>query len=120
MLRRTPASTCSVYLDRFVGNTSNLTALGIVWLAVTALMLLSTIEGAFNAIWRVEAPRPFMMRLVAYWTTLTLGPLLIGTGLSLSTVIVRGREYGAARHRFRRRCQRPGIVLAVRASPRWA
>lgn len=75
------------YLDRFVSNTSNLTALGIVWLAVTAIMLLSTIEGAFNAIWRVDAPRPLMMRLIAYWTTLTLGPLLLGAGLSLSTVI---------------------------------
>jgi membrane protein len=75
------------YLDRFVANTSNLTALGIVWLAVTAIMLLATIEGAFNAIWRVESPRPLMMRLIAYWTTLTLGPLLIGAGLSLSTVL---------------------------------
>ena len=74
------------YLDRFVANTSNLTVLGVVWLAVTAIMLLSTIESAFNAIWRVDSPRPLMMRLIAYWTTLTLGPLLLGAGLSLSTV----------------------------------
>lgn len=75
------------YLDEFVANTSNLTALGIVWLAATSIMLLATVEGAFNAIWRVESPRPLMMRLVAYWTTLTLGPLLFGAGLSLSTVL---------------------------------
>ncbi len=75
------------YLDRFVANTSDLTALGIVWLAVTAIMLLSTIEAAFNAIWRVDSPRPLMMRLIAYWTTLTLGPLLLGVGLSMSTVL---------------------------------
>ncbi len=75
------------YLDQFVSNTSNLTALGIVWLAVTAIMLLSTIESGFNAIWRVDSPRSLMMRLVAYWTTLTLGPLLLGAGLSISTVI---------------------------------
>jgi membrane protein len=75
------------YLDRFVANTRNLTALGIVWLAVTAIMLLSTIEAGFNAIWRVDSPRPLIKRLIAYWTTLTLGPLLLGAGLSLSTVI---------------------------------
>ncbi|MFT5180719.1 MAG: membrane protein, partial [Alphaproteobacteria bacterium] len=75
------------YLDRFVSNTSHLTAFGIVWLAVTAIMLLSTIEAAFNSIWRVDSPRPLMMRLVAYWTTLTLGPLLLGAGLSLSTIL---------------------------------
>jgi membrane protein len=64
-----------------------LTALGIVWLAVTAIMLLSTIEAGFNAIWRVDSPRPLIKRLIAYWTTLTLGPLLLGAGLSLSKVI---------------------------------
>ena len=83
------------YLDKFVSNTSNLTALGIVWLAVTAIMLLSTIESGFNAIWRVDSPRPLMMRLVAYWTTLTLGPLLLGAGLSLSTVIFAAGNFSA-------------------------
>jgi membrane protein len=83
------------YLDQFVSNTSNLTALGIVWLAVTAIMLLSTIESGFNAIWRVDSPRPLMMRLVAYWTTLTLGPLLLGAGLSLSTVIFASENLSA-------------------------
>ncbi|MDG2270371.1 MAG: YihY family inner membrane protein, partial [Alphaproteobacteria bacterium] len=73
------------YVDRFVSNTSQLTVLGVIWLAVTAVMLLSTIESAFNAIWRVEKSRPIAMRLLAYWTTLTLGPLLMGAGLSLST-----------------------------------
>jgi membrane protein len=83
------------YLDKFVANTSNLTALGIVWLAVTAIMLLSTIEAAFNAIWRVDSARPLIMRLVAYWTTLTLGPLLLGAGLSLSTVIFASSNFSA-------------------------
>lgn len=75
------------YVDRFVSNTSQLTALGVIWLAVTAVMLLSTIESAFNAIWRVERSRAIGMRLLAYWTTLTLGPLLLGAGLSLSTAV---------------------------------
>lgn len=83
------------YLDRFVANTRNLTALGIVWLAVTALMLLSTIEAGFNAIWRVESPRPLIKRLIAYGTTLTLGPLLLGAGLSLSTALFAAGNFSA-------------------------
>ncbi|MBO6784436.1 MAG: YihY family inner membrane protein [Alphaproteobacteria bacterium] len=83
------------YLDRFVSNTSELTVLGVVWLAVTALMLLSTIESAFNAIWRVEKSRPFATRLLAYWTTLTLGPLLLGAGLSLSTALFAVNNFEA-------------------------
>ncbi len=96
------------YVDRFVSNTSELTTLGVVWLAVTAVMLLSTIETAFNAIWRIEKPRPLAMRLVAYWTTLTLGPLLLGAGLSVSTAFAMnnfmplGLDFGVIRNFFLR------------------
>jgi len=83
------------YVDRFVSNTSQLTVLGVVRLAVTAIMLLSTIESAFNAIWRVEKSRPFSMRLLAYWTTLTLGPLLMGAGLSFSTAVFAANNFQA-------------------------
>ncbi|MGY8957861.1 MAG: YihY family inner membrane protein, partial [Alphaproteobacteria bacterium] len=83
------------YVDTFVSNTSQLTALGVIWLAVTAIMLLSTIESAFNAIWRVEKSRPFGMRLLAYWATLTLGPLLMGAGLSFSTALFAVNNFQA-------------------------
>ncbi len=73
------------YVDTFVSNTAQLTTVGVVGLAVTAVMLLANIEGAFNIIWRVTQSRPLATRLIAYWTVLTLGPLLLGTGLSLST-----------------------------------
>ncbi len=73
------------YLDTFVSNTAQLTAVGVIGLAVTAVMLLANIEGAFNIIWRVNQARPLAIRLTAYWTVLTLGPLMLGTGLSLST-----------------------------------
>jgi len=92
------------YVDRFVSNTSELTTLGVVWLAVTAVMLLSTIETAFNAIWRIEKPRPLGMRLIAFWTTLTLGPLLLGAGLSVSTAFAMnnfmplGLDFGVIRN----------------------
>lgn len=96
------------YVDRFVSNTSELTTLGVIWLAVTAIMLLSTIEAAFNAIWRIEKSRPLGMRLVAYWTTLTLGPLLLGAGLSVSTAfavnnfMTLGLDFGVVRNFFLR------------------
>ncbi len=75
------------YLDRFVGNTGQLTTVGVVGLAVTTLLLLSTIESAFNVIWGVTEPRALVTRLIAYWTTVTLGPLLLGAGISLSTYL---------------------------------
>ncbi|MCZ6861094.1 MAG: YihY family inner membrane protein [Alphaproteobacteria bacterium] len=74
-------------LTKFVANTGQLTAIGIVILAVTALMLLSTIEESFNVIWRQSVPRRLTIRLITYWAILTLTPLLIGGSLALSSYI---------------------------------
>ena len=72
---------------KFVANTGRLTAIGIVVLAITALMLLSTIEDAFNVIWRQGKSRAFLIRLLTYWAILTLTPLLLGSSLALSSYI---------------------------------
>jgi hypothetical protein len=48
----------SVYMRQFADNAEKLTAAGIVMLGVTALMLMSTIERTFNAIWSVRRAGP--------------------------------------------------------------
>ncbi len=73
------------YADQFIDNAAKLTAVGIMFLAVTAIMLLITIDDAFNDIWRVRRPRPTLQRVLIYWTLITVGPLLIGGSLSLSS-----------------------------------
>lgn len=73
------------YLAEFSRNAANLTALGIVALAVTAVMLLWTIEATLNHIWRVEKPRSMGVRVLIYWTVLTLGPLLLGASFVLTS-----------------------------------
>lgn len=60
------------------------TVVGGVALVVTSILLLATIEEELHVIWRVTAPRPWLQRVLAYWTVLTLGPILLGVGLSLS------------------------------------
>jgi len=67
----------------FLSNTRELTAVGVMGLAVTAFILLWTIESAFNTIWRVVEPRSWGTRLLAFWTILTLTPILMGTSVSL-------------------------------------
>jgi membrane protein len=73
------------YVQTFIRNTAGLTALGIVGLAATAVMLLATIEDALNTIFRVEKKRPFVGRLLVFWAVLTMGPLLMGASFSLSS-----------------------------------
>lgn len=73
------------YLSTFLVNTEGLTTLGVVFLLLSAVMLLSTIEGTFNGIWRAKGRRSMTVRLLAYWAVLTLGPLLFGASLSVSS-----------------------------------
>ena len=84
------------YFDQFVGQTEGLTAIGIVALAVTAIMLLSTIEGALNSIFHVKATRPFVPRLMMFWAVITLGPLLLGGSLSLATYFYALSQWAGA------------------------
>ncbi|WP_374448033.1 YihY family inner membrane protein [Stella sp.] len=83
------------YVTQFAGAAVQLTAVGIVGLAVTAVLLLATIEWRFNFIWRVPTERPWLGRILAYWAILTLGPLLLGASLSLSSrVLALAEEAG--------------------------
>jgi len=76
------------YMQQFADSAARLTAVGIVILAISAMMMLLTIDKAFNVIWGVTRPRPLVKRLVAYWAVLTLAPLLIGASLSLTSWLV--------------------------------
>ena len=58
-------------LDEFLRNTRNLTAFGILALAITAIILLDTIETVFNRIWRQSQVRPLVARVTMYWAILT-------------------------------------------------
>jgi membrane protein len=65
-----------------------LTALGSAVLVVTAVLMILTIERAFNAIWRISRPRPVVQRVLIYWAILTLGPILMGASLSITSYVV--------------------------------
>lgn len=93
------------YVEQFSGRAGRLTALGTVALAVTAFMMMFTIERAFNSIWRVPQGRPVLPRVLIYWAALTLGPVLMGASLSITSYIV-GASLGFAR-------QFPVAVAAV-------
>lgn len=85
-----PASAESIaaYTQQFSMNATKLTAFGIGFLAVTSIMLLLTIERAFNDIWRVKRARSVVQRIFIYWTLITVGPVLIGASLTLTSWLV--------------------------------
>ena len=79
----------SDYLSNFTQNASNLTTVGIVALAVAALLLLSTVEDTLNQVWHVERPRPILVRFLIFWAILTLGPLLIAASFTMTSDLMK-------------------------------
>lgn len=73
------------WFDFFANSAAQTTAIGILGIAATGILLLITVEDQLNLIWRVSVPRPWGQRILSYWTLMTLGPLLIGSSLTLST-----------------------------------
>lgn len=75
------------YLNDFSSQARKLTAVGVALLAVTSIMMMKNIEAAFNRIWRVTEPRKGLSSFLLYWAILSLGPILIGLGLVLTSYI---------------------------------
>ncbi|OUD12534.1 virulence factor BrkB family protein [Thioflexithrix psekupsensis] len=83
----TSAELLKTYLLEFVQKASHLTAVGIGGLILTSVLLMASIDNALNAIWRIETPRPAVIKFLVYWAVLTLSPLLIGISLAVSSYI---------------------------------
>jgi membrane protein len=76
------------YIEQFVANSSKMTAVGACGLIVTALLLMYAIDSALNTIWRSQRTRPKVYSFAVYWMILTLGPLLAGASLAISSYLL--------------------------------
>lgn len=72
-------------LTQFAAKARGVGTVGLLLVVSTALALVFTIDRTLNAIWRVQRPRPLAQRILVYWAGLTLGPLVLGVSLSLTS-----------------------------------
>ncbi len=75
------------YINEFALKATRLTAVGLIFLAVTAIAMMMTVERVLNDIWRVSNRRSLTRRVLTYWAILTLGPLLVGASLTASSYL---------------------------------
>jgi membrane protein len=76
------------YLTGFAAKTRGLTAVGTGVLIVTSLLMIAAIHAALNRIWGVHRERSFASRFIVYWSVLTLGPLLIGISIAVTSFVM--------------------------------
>ncbi len=74
-------------LNEFIANTAQMTAVGGVFLFIAALMLISNIDKNLNYIWRVKNKRRVVFSFSMYWMILTLGPMLLGASIAMTSYI---------------------------------
>lgn len=75
-------------LQHFAANAGHLPLWGGVFLLLSALALLLTVEGAFNRLWNVKRGRPWPRRLLLHALLLTLGPPLLGLSLWATSALL--------------------------------
>ncbi len=74
-------------LDAFTDKSSNLTVIGVIFLFVTTVLMLTSIETVFNRIWRVKETRTGLVGFMRYWTIISLGPILLGSAFVISSTV---------------------------------
>ena len=75
------------YLNQFASKSMRLSAVGGIVLFATAVAMMSMIDRVFNQIWQVKTQRPLAQRILVYWAIVTLGPLLIGVSITLTSFL---------------------------------
>ncbi len=80
------------YMTQFASQASKLGSVGLAFVLFTALTLILTIDRTLNAIWRVRRARPLGQRVLIYWAAITLGPLLLGTSLALTSYLISSSQ----------------------------
>jgi membrane protein len=83
----TSGDAIKLHMSGFIENTKKMSMMGIGSLIVIALLLISTIDQTINRIWRCTNKRSKVQAFTIYWTILSLGPIIIGASIALSSYL---------------------------------
>ncbi|WP_144393440.1 YihY family inner membrane protein [Pleionea sediminis] len=79
------SQTVENFINKAIKNTQGMTLVGAVFLLVTSMMLMHTIDQSFNKIWQVKKKSSPVRVFLVYWAVLTMGPLLLAMSLAVSS-----------------------------------
>ena len=76
------------YIEQITRRSLGLPVLAVVFLFIVSLMMMMTLDKALNGLWHIKVKRPFPYALLIYWALLTIGPVLMGTGIGVSSYLI--------------------------------
>ncbi len=75
------------YIHSFSQQARQLTSAGIAFIAITAWLMLRSIESMFETIWTASTKRRGFNSFIMHWTILSLGPIFLGLALLVATYL---------------------------------
>ena len=75
------------YIAGFVDKSRNMNVTMPLFVFVTSIMMMYTMEKALNRIWDTKPAGNIVKKVIMYWTVLTMGPLLVLGGLALTSLM---------------------------------
>ena len=81
--------TVVTYIVEYINNTNvaRLGTIGLLFLVITVLTLLSNIEETFNRVWGVKETRPLLRRFTDYFSVVTIGPIFVVVAISMTSTV---------------------------------
>lgn len=93
----TSGEVVQTYILGFVEKVRSLTATMFLAVFVTSLLLMQTMEKALNRIFASKPSGRFMKKVMMYWAVLTMGPLLVGGGIAMSSIVLQYSAFAGAK-----------------------
>lgn len=78
MLPETASALVRTYIVGMATEAASVKGIGILFVMVTAVLVVDLVEAEINAIWRIERKRPLLRRVAMYVIGITAGPVLVG------------------------------------------
>jgi len=82
-----PASASAIvheYVVVLAEDAARLTGLSILFVVVTATLVVDNVESEINELWGIRRKRPLMRRILVYIAGITAGPVIVGAAISLT------------------------------------
>ncbi|MFV2055799.1 MAG: YihY family inner membrane protein [Thiohalomonadales bacterium] len=75
------------YFPQLISSTDKITAWSLIFLLVTAVLLLRSIDDAINTIWQLDEKANKSIRLHYYILVIVIAPVLLGLSFSLTSIV---------------------------------
>lgn len=76
------------YLHNFINQAGKLSLVGTIALIITVILMMITIEQAFNNIWKTQQRQLNLAAFLRYWAILSLAPIFIGLSIAATSYII--------------------------------